>query len=227
MYRIGRGGMEKINPLKSDLPFGSRVIAFGANNWKSTWAVCGDDNRLVKMSTLDSEDYFANPFKKVDRTIQPLSEKFGIGFYYDDIDEDFRFTTDEMKDAILRAEVFLNEQRHKELLKTLETEKLINELPKLYPHLTPNVGDDYRVTKRNLVAELKHRFPETKFSVRQSSYKVYDVYWGEGAAIDDVAKVRALFEDHETDFTGDFRDYKPSTFNRVFGGFKYIFLHRG
>jgi len=34
------------------------------------------------------------------------------------------------------------------------------------------------------------------------------------------------FEDHQNDESGDFRDYKPSEFNKQFGGFKYIFPTR-
>lgn len=225
MYRLGSGKMEEINPLKKALPFGSRVIAFGAYNCRSSWGVCGD-NRIVKMSSLNSDDYFAQPFRKIERTIQPLSEKFGIGFYYDDIDIGFRYSKEEITEAIIRANDFIEDEKRREYQESIKEENLKKELPNIYPHLTPNPTDDYRITKRNLVAELKHRFPTTKFRVNKRGYKTYNVYWEGSTEVDAVRKVRALFEDHVTDQTGDFRDYSPSVFNRVFGGFKYIFLYK-
>ena len=39
-------------------------------------------------------------------------------------------------------------------------------------------------------------------------------------------KIEYRWEDHKTDYTGDYRDYCPSNFNRVFGGINYIFTER-
>lgn len=226
MYRLGKGGMEKIEQMKNDLPIGTRVIAFGGYNSRSNWAVCGSQNEMVKMSTLSPDDYFVKPFRKGDPTMQPLSRKFGIGFYYDDINAEFKYTKEEIEKAKIRATEFIKKQDQEKESKEQRLVEMLKELPKRYPHLTENKDDDYKVTKRNLVAELKHRFPETKFSVRKRGYSSYDISWTSGAEWEKVNEVRHLFENHETDVTGDFRDYAPSAFNKMFGGFKYIFLNR-
>jgi hypothetical protein len=76
------------------------------------------------------------------------------------------------------------------------------------------------------VAELKNKFPNIKFSVKKSHYSTYNVEWTNGPTLDQVSKITGKFEDSCSSYCGDFRDYNPSNFNRVFGGFKYVFENR-
>lgn len=225
IYSLGTGKMEEINPLKKDLPFGSRVYSFGGGMSRHDWAVIGDGNRLVKMPPYGDGDYFSNPFKKLDRHVRPLTEKFRIGFYYDDVSPNFRYSNTQMVDAIKYANDYIKEQEAKKLEKQNSDEKERENLPNLYPHLTVNKGSEYRLTRKNIVAELKKHFPEIKFSIRKDGYDAVRISWMGGPSYDEVDKVVMKFEDHKTDFTGDFRDPAPSNFNKVFGGLKYIFTY--
>jgi hypothetical protein len=106
--------------------------------------------------------------------------------------------------------------------------KEIEGLPARYSWLTPidPKANYYKQTRANLAADLKRHFPDTKFSIRKHSYSSIDVYWTNGAALNEVLKVIEMYEDHEPDCTGDFSDYNPSNFNRVFGGIHFVFGER-
>lgn len=100
-----------------------------------------------------------------------------------------------------------------------------------FPHLTSIKGiTDYReekkVTKKNLIADLKKHFPNQKFSVTNPHASTFYIKWTNGVSLTEVEKVTSKFESYENDITGDFRDFNPSEFNREFGGFKYIFETR-
>jgi hypothetical protein len=99
---------------------------------------------------------------------------------------------------------------------------LINE----FPHLILNEEDNQSITKKNLVVELKKSFPKFKFSVTKAHYDCYYIKWENGVTEEDVTKVVNKFVGYENDCTGDFRDFNPSDFNRLFGSFKYVFCSR-
>ncbi len=226
VFTLGANGLEKLEE-RENLPINSRVYSFGAGMSDAVWAVMDNDNNLVKISTNYEDDYFSNPYHKFDKYDRPLSKKFGIGFYNDDINSDFRFTDKEVKEAIERADKFIIEQKEKSRIEAEKNQKEINNLPKLYPHLTPLTDRyDKKVIKSNLIAELKKNFPNIKFSVRCKHYDTYNVSWVNGVTTDKVKKITNKFEDHCNDWSGDYRDYNPSNFNKVFGGFKYVFENR-
>ncbi|NCC71026.1 hypothetical protein EOM09_05580, partial [bacterium] len=219
------GGLEEIKPVEK-LPLYSRVYSFGAGMSEAVWAVI-NNKKLVKMSTLYEDDYFSNPYHIIDKYMSPLSKKFGIGFYYDDIDNDFRFSETDVIEAIKKADAFIIEQKQKQELERIAKEKEIKELPAKYPHLKPiNNYYDKKLIKANLIADLKHNFPNTKFSVKCEHHSTYNISWTDGATVDQVTKITNKFENYSSDWTGDYRDYDPSNFNNVFGGFKYIFVNR-
>lgn len=99
-------------------------------------------------------------------------------------------------------------------------------LPALNPHLQVNTQKDAKTTKANLAADLKKSFPGVKFSIKKDNYSTYYVSWKNGPTTEQVSKINNKYEDHESSYCGDYRDYNPSNFNRVFGGFKYIFENR-
>jgi hypothetical protein len=98
-------------------------------------------------------------------------------------------------------------------------------------HLTTIIGiTDYKqeakITKQNLIADLKLNFPGTKFSVTKSNYSTYNVNLTDGPTSAEVEKVTDKYEEYESSPCGDFHDRKQSDFNKQFGGFKYIFTRR-
>ena len=110
-------------------------------------------------------------------------------------------------------------------MKTL-TQEIQNDLINEYSHLILNPEDTASITKKNLVIELKKHFPKFKFSVTKHHYDCYYISWENGVTDAEVQKVVDKFVGWENDVTGDFRDYNPSTFNRLFGSFKFIFCSR-
>jgi hypothetical protein len=226
-YILGANGLEKLEE-RENLPINSRVYSFGAGMSDAEWAVIDDNNNLVKISENYEGSYFSSPYHKFDKYDRPLSKKFGIGFYYDDINSEFRFTDKEVNEAIERADLFIEEQKEKSRIEAEKNQKEIDNLPSLYPHLTPLTTDrhDKKVIKNNLIADLKKNFPDIKFSVRCEHHSTYNVSWINGVTTDKVSKICSKFEDHVNDWSGDYRDYSPSNFNKVFGGFKYVFENR-
>lgn len=89
-----------------------------------------------------------------------------------------------------------------------------------------NPKGEFDTVKKNIRLELKKEFPNTKFSVRSNHYDSVIVEWTDGASEEEIKKITNKYEDHETDFTGDFRDYAPNNFNKIFGGCSYVFGQR-
>lgn len=226
-YNLTASGLKEAKTLP-DLKLNSRVFAFGGGMCQSTFAVISEpdeagNQKLVKMSNHYEGSYFG-PFKTIGKMsfCRPLSEKFGIGFYWDDIEPDFRFNESEVKKAIETANIIILKQEQAASEKTNRDQKEINELPGLFPFLTPGADN----TMKNIRAMLKEKFTGFKFSVRMDHYDAVKIHWEDGPTRDEVEKWIDKFEDHENDDSGDFRDYKPSNFNKVFGGAKYIFCGR-
>jgi hypothetical protein len=101
MYSLfGKSGMmEEIKPV-GPLPQYSRVYSFGAGMSEAVYAVVDDQNNLVKMSKNYEGDYFG-PFHHFDKYSKAISQKFGIGFYWDDVEPDFRFNPEAVQMAII------------------------------------------------------------------------------------------------------------------------------
>ena len=107
VYTIGAGGMKRIYK-HPELPKGTIIYSFGAGMWEEKWATTGNGNEIVKLSSNSSESYFSSPFEKLDEYARPISEKFGIGFYYD-LDAP-KATEEEIAQAIERANDFIKER---------------------------------------------------------------------------------------------------------------------
>lgn len=218
------GKVEELTPAPV-LPYGCKVWIFGAGMDQTIGAVCSAPDSFGRYKVVKFSDYQERQgFAYLDKYARPISKKFGIGVYYADNLE--TFTSEEVQKYILSGEVAEQQRKEEETRQDQADKEERANLPKLYPHLTPNPQDDTKTTKNNLIAELKNNFPGVKFSVTKRHYSTYNVEWINGPTTEEVAKITGKFEDHQSDFTGDFRDYSPSNFNRVFGGFKYIFENR-
>lgn len=222
--------MEEIVPV-SELAIGTKIFAFGAGMSEQVFCITEpkDSNGAQEMCLVSNyygEAYFS-PRSKFDKYSRPVSAKFGIGYYWDDV-ENVVFPESTVKAAIRRANYLEKKIAKKEAEIKAADKKECEELPARYPHLKVinKEFSGYNAQKSNVVAELKYRFPNTKFSVRKDGYDCIRIDWTDGPSYDEVRKVAGKFVDHETDFTGDFRDYSPSNFNHIFGGFNYIFETR-
>lgn len=216
------GKIEEIKPVPA-LPMYCKVFIYGFAMSESRGAVISGPNQYGIYKVVKISDYEPG-FSQLDSHSRPISKKFGIGVYFDDHLSTWPEET--VKKYIVLAEAAEKKAKEEAEAKATADEKERAELPGLYPHMTPNPGDDQTITKNNLVAELKKHFAGVKFSVRKDHYDTYSVRWQNGPTEEQVTKLTGKFEDHETDFTGDFRDYAPSNFNKVFGGFEYVFETR-
>lgn len=84
----------------------------------------------------------------------------------------------------------------------------------------------YRAVKANIVAELKHHFPNHKFSVNKDGDSSIRISWYDGLVSEKVDDVVRKFESHKSDVTAGYWDFSPSCFNTVFGGMKFVFINR-
>lgn len=225
----GEGKLEKIEPVK-ELPIGTKIYAFGAGMSDQYFCITGPmTNRGQEMCLVSNwypDSYFSTPRQYFDKHSRPLSKKFGIGFYWDDI-ENIIYPLSKVEAARRRADIIERKIAEMKEAERLANKKEIEELPSRFPHLKVLADRyDYMALRSNIVAHLKHCFPEIKFSIKKSSYQTIYVHWTDGVAVDRVSLELSLFEDHKTDYTGDYRDYDPSNFNTLFGGINYIFEER-
>ena len=107
VFTFTKDGFKRLSE-HPELPKGTIVYAFGAGMEESRWATTGKGDEIVKLSPNDSDSYFSNPFNTLDEYCRPISEKFGIGFYYD-LDAP-RATDEEIAQAIERANNFIRER---------------------------------------------------------------------------------------------------------------------
>ena len=98
-------------------------------------------------------------------------------------------------------------------------------LKELYPYLQVAVDAyDHVTCGKNIRAELKHNFPNVKFSVRYSHYSGgndYYVTWTDGPTLPQVGKIIKKYAYGKFDGMTDSAWNEPTSFNSLFGGVKY------
>jgi len=159
--------------------------------------------------------------------LKDIKEKFGIGYYYKkgDVIQDPEFINNLLIDAHEKKAKDEAEKPAREAQERAEHEKAVNELLEKYPYLIRSDKNGGVHVAKNIRIELKRAFPDVKFSIT-SEYSSVNIKWTDGPSLSSVKRITDKYEDHTTDFTGDFRDYTPSLFNDLFGGCNYIFEHR-
>ena len=197
------------------------------------FAVCyvSDDGESFEMVEIGGDH---RKMKEPTLYVKPISKKFGIGTYFDDEEPGFRFSNDEIEEALNAHKIQEIENKRAEEEQKKKDEETRQNLIKEYSYLTriDELDGDYKAVVKakrdNLRKLLAKKFPGITFKVHQShgDNSAYDVEWTNGAKYDDVAKVAYLFQDSHSDYSGDYHDYDPSIFNRLFGGFSYVFANR-
>lgn len=92
-----------------------------------------------------------------------------------------------------------------------------------WAHLTQGDGArDGRLANVNIRAELKKRFPGTKFSVRKHHYSSVGVSWTDGPTVAQVDEVVAPFKGGRFDGMQDLASFETSPFITLFGGVQYL-----
>lgn len=229
VYTIAKGGLKRISE-HPELPKGTIIRAFGAGMEESRWATIGKGDEIVKLSPNDSDSYFSNPFNNLDEYCRPISEKFGIGFYYD-LDAP-RATDEEITQAIERANNFLKEQEEEKNRAEEESKRAKEEVLKKYGAIYDQPSGKY-MTDAVLVAkhirqDLASAFPGQKFSVRKADYSTINIEWKDGPTREEVEQIAGKHERKCTRdrWNDDLWDYNDTAFTSVFGGVDDIFYYR-
>lgn len=232
IFMLGRNGLQELQPMPV-LPVGCKIIAFGYAGAVQNFAVIDTDMNVVEIPYQYHEkdediflDEYFSPRHKLDKYTCPISEKFGIGFYYD-LDAP-KYSDEEMKKACDYADRVERLKQEREDAKKKASTELSAKLAKEYAYLTKHPKTAREITN-NMRNELKRKFPAVKFSVRYSSFSggdSVDVVYTDGVLESEVAKVVNKYQDSHSDFSGDYWDYDPSEFNKLFGGVKYVMTKR-
>ena len=229
VYTLSKDGFKRLSE-HPELPKGTIVYAFGAGMEKSTWATTGNGDEIVKLSSNNSDSYFSNPFNNLDEYCRPISEKFGIGFYYD-LDAP-RATDEEIAQAIERANNFIKEREEEKNRAEDERKRAREEVIKQYGKTFDQPSGEY-ITDAVLVAkhirqDLTNAFPGQKFSVRKTDYSTIWVKWKDGPTREEVEQIAGKHQRNCTRdrWNDDLWDYEDSAFTSVFGGVDDLFFNR-
>ena len=230
MFMISKNGIMKPCVEHPELPKGTIIYSFGAGMWEEKWAKTGKGEELVKLSPNCSESYFSHPFHNLDKYCRPISEKFGIGFYYD-LNEPLA-TDEEINQAVERANKFLKEEEE-EKKKVAEEwkqakEEVIKKYDKIFDRPNGEYGTDAVLVAKHIRKELSIEFQGQKFSVRKTGYSTIHIEWNDGPTRDEVERIigkhqRCCTRDRWND---DIWDYEDTAFTSVFGGVDYLFFYR-
>ena len=229
VYTLGKSGFERLSE-HPELPKGTIIRAFGAYMEESTWATTGKGDEIVKLSPNDSESYFSNPFNNLDEYCRPISEKFGIGFYYD-LDAP-RATDEEIAQAIERGNDFVREREEEKNRAEEESKRAREEVLKKFGAIFDQPSGKY-MTDAVLVAkhirqDLVSAFPGQKFSVRKADYSTINIEWKDGPTKDEVEQIAGKHERTcvPDRWNADLWEHNDTAFTSVFGGVDYIFYYR-
>ena len=229
VYTIAKGGLKRISE-HPELPKGTIIYAFGAGMEESSWATTGKGDEIVKLSENDSNSYFSNPFNNLDEYCRPISEKFGIGFYYDL--EAPRATEEEISQAIERANQFLKEEEEEKKRAEEESkrarEEVLQKYGAIYDQPSGKYMTDAVLVAKHIRQDLSNAFPGHKFSVRKADYSTIHIEWKDGPTREEVEQIAGKHERKCTRdrWNDDLWDYNDTAFTSVFGGVDYISYYR-
>ena len=229
VFTFTKAGFKRLSE-HPELPKGTIIRAFGAFMEESTWATTGNGDEIVKLSPNYSESYFSNPFNNLDKYCRPISEKFGIGFYYD-LDAP-RATDEEIAQAIERANNFLKEEEEEknraEEESTRAREEVIKKYGKTFDQPSGEHITDAVLVAKHIRQDLANEFPGQKFSVRKADYSTINIEWQDGPTKEEVEQIvgkheRLCVPDR---WNADLWEHNDTAFTSVFGGVDYIFYYR-
>lgn len=237
-FMLGASGMEQMQSVY--LHRGTKIIAHGFAMCVQYFVIYDDEMNAVEIFNGDDVhayldeyelDKYFSELHHIDDTVRPISKKFGIGFYYDEsgvlIDDEI------INKSLERAKVMAQFRKDVAVRKAKESEDKTERLKKKYSYLQriTEKYSDKKTVGANIRTELKRNFPITKFSVRYKSFSggdEYNITWQDGPTTKQVDDIVQKYRDTHPDTysCGDYWDYKPSEFNRLYGGVSYVMTSR-
>lgn len=217
----------KLEPCKArpELPKGTIVHAYGGYMSYSRFATTGNGAEVVMLSQPSEEGYFG-PFAELDDYARPVSEKFGIGLYYDL--EATPATDDEISAAIERGHAFERRQEEAKEAAAREWRQALEEVRQQYAGTFRPIREgtwvDAAHVARNIRQDLALHFPGVRFSVRKDGCDAVRIEWADGPTQEEVEAVTGKHEQacERDPWNDDLYDHKDTPFTAVFGGVRYI-----
>lgn len=214
---------------RPELPKGTLIHSYGYAGCYARYAMTGEGSQCVRIDENYEGAYFG-PFQTVDKFALPITEKFGIGLYYDL--EAPRFSDEEIAEAIERGNAFLAEQKAKQEEEARAFAEAVEKAREAYSSLYEQKPDkgfaDAAFVAKNIRKGLAAKFPGQKFSVRKDGFDSIRISWTDGPTEAEVQAVAGLFEeDGKRDpYNDDLWDYSDTAFTTVFGGVRYMWYNR-
>ena len=229
IYTLSANGMKRLSK-HPEFPKGTIIYSFGYGMREEKWSTTGNGNEIVKLSTNSEESYFSRPLQKLDEYAQPISEKFGIGFYYD-LNAP-RATDEEIAQAIEQGKNFIKEKeeekRRAEESWNKAKEEVIKKYGAIYDRPNGKLLTDAVLVAKHIRQDLASAFPGQKFSVRKQNYSTIRIEWKDGPTQEEVEQIAGKHERNCTPdkWNDDLWDYTDSAFTAVFGGVNYLHYYR-
>lgn len=226
MYTLTANGIKEITPT-SPREIGSRIYG--------ELGMCGSESGIFAVTSAPNEHGIqklveiggVNRFDTLDyEHCRPISQKFGIGMYWDDVEPDFRFSPAEIEQAIHEAEARQERDRIEAERAAEESRIRREQYRKEYDYLIECGRYNVKAATNNIRRVLKHDFPKQKFSVITRNYDTITIRWTDGPTVKQVNSSVGLFEGKSFDGMTDYEDIVTNDFNAVFGGVGYIFTER-
>lgn len=230
-YRLfGKNGIQRNKRVH--IHKGTKVLGVGYLGHEQWFVVCDDNMNAVEICNGDPADVdkydldrYYSPMHTLSEETAPISEKFGIGFYYDESDE---IVSDEIiEKSLQRAENLERLRKQIEEEKANEYENSKKSLLEYYHYLERCTDKyDHKIVGKNLRILLKTKFPGVKFSIRKEGYDCYRIRWTGGPTEEEVNPWVNLFKTGRFDGYTDYHYSEDTPFTDLFGGVDYIFTYR-
>lgn len=225
MYRMDwSNGFQMVEIGKKVLEVGQRVYGFlgygGSESGKFIVTSAPDIHGRQQMAEIGGWHRFA--YWRVGQDDQPLSKQFGIGYYWDDKEPDYRMPEQEIAKLVHQCEVQQAWNERLEKNKRIASQNRTDQLRKEYGSILTECNSyDDKTAKQNMLVLLKRAFPGVKFYCRKNGSSSYCVRWTDGPTEKMVGKICSMFAD--TTFNGyqDIEENIGDEFTALYGGIGY------
>lgn len=218
-----KGQLVVINDVT--LEIGQRVYGFlgYAGSESGTFYCIGMPDEKGNQMLVEDGGRHRYLYWKVGQDDRPLSQKFGIGLYWDDVnDPEYRKPQEELDKLCIQANEQIRKNQEEAEFKKQESVRVTEELRKKYDGILTVLDNRYDVNevKKNVVAYIKLHYPDLKFSVSKEC-GTFKVKWVNGPTEDEMIKTCSIFVDHEFNWYEDYNEYSPTEFTKLYGGIEY------
>ena len=203
------------------LPIGSRVYGELGQCYNESGIFYVYSAPDEKGNQLLVEDGGEHRFENWDKyNDKPISKKFGIGLYWDDLEPNFRKTNEELERMFNECQNEKERQKMERIAKeeadAKEQRELIEKWKGILTPLPNDWGERKKVLKANIIAYMQNKFG-VRFTAKYDGC-TYRLSWTNGPTEEEVRQASSIFVDGHFNAYEDYMDYEPTNFTNVFGG---------